>query len=213
MLKTKIKAGQITNLTDARYFAAWDVEWLGFCLTPHTENFVPFIEVAAIKEWVEGPKIVGEFSLQAPDEILTTIQNLELDAIQLDMFVGEDVLEKLDNTSIIKEIVVENQDALIDDLKFHIDKFERYTDTFLIDLDKNNIAYAELNPSNLEYLQLLCQQKKIILSIPIQASQLDDLIEKINPSGLQVKGGEEEKVGFKSFDELDDIFEALETFE
>ena len=62
MYNPQIKASQITNLTDARYFAAWGVEWLGFGLESGQDYFVTTAQMAAIKEWVEGPKMVGEFS-------------------------------------------------------------------------------------------------------------------------------------------------------
>ena len=51
--------GSITNLTDARYFSAWEVEWLGFNLSQGEENAISPLQVAAMREWVEGPKIVG----------------------------------------------------------------------------------------------------------------------------------------------------------
>jgi len=37
------------------------------------------------------------------------------------------------------------------------------------------------------------------------------MLAKLQPYGLSIKGGEEEKVGFKSFDEVDEIFEVLTT--
>ena len=213
MLKTKIKASQITNLTDARYFAAWDVRWLGFCLDANTDYFMPPPNVAAIKEWVEGPKIVGEFGLQTAEEIRALVDTLELDAIQVGMLVGEDVLEKLDGISIFKEIVLENLDAMSSDIDFHLDKFEAYVDTFILVFDKNKLPFSDWTPTNIAYLADICTKKNIILAMDVVPTELDELLEKIQPLGLQVKGGEEEKVGFKSFDELDDIFEALETFE
>ena len=39
---------------------------------------------------------------------------------------------------------------------------------------------------------------------------LEEILNIPNLHGINVKGGEEEKVGVKSFDELDEFFEALE---
>jgi len=83
MLKLSVKASQITNLTDARYFAAREVEWLGFNLDTGSENAIPPQQISAIKEWVEGPKIVVEFGLQSPDEIKQAVDYFDLDAIQV----------------------------------------------------------------------------------------------------------------------------------
>jgi len=53
MLKTKVIASHVTNLTDARYFAARGVDFLLFDLDDIT------IDAAVeIKEWVEGPEIL-----------------------------------------------------------------------------------------------------------------------------------------------------------
>ena len=49
MLKTKVKASSITNLTDARYFAAWGVNWLGFDLRQGSDTYVQPQLVHAIK--------------------------------------------------------------------------------------------------------------------------------------------------------------------
>ena len=86
MLKTRIKASQVTNLTDSRYFAAREVEWLGFNLDAGTENFIHPQNIKAIKEWLEGPKIVGEFGMQDSNEIKAAIDFLGLDVIQVGMY-------------------------------------------------------------------------------------------------------------------------------
>ncbi len=65
MLKTLVKASNITNLTDARYFSALEVEWLGYHLEKGAETYIEPQNIIAIKEWVEGPKTVGEFGLQS----------------------------------------------------------------------------------------------------------------------------------------------------
>jgi len=39
---------------------------------------------------------------------------------------------------------------------------------------------------------------------------LESLLTEVNPTGIVLRGGEEEKVGYKSYDELDVIFEWLE---
>ena len=79
MLKTKILAGSITNLTDARYFAAWEVEWMGFNLNASEETFMPPAQVMAIKEWVEGPNILGEFGLHSAEEIKHLVVTVALE--------------------------------------------------------------------------------------------------------------------------------------
>ena len=86
-------------------------------------------------------------------------------------------------------------------------------DVFQLDFDKNGISWENLEENSLiskKELHSLCQNYPIILSISVRSENLDDLLETIQPEGLSIKGGEEEKVGFKSFDEIDDLFEVLE---
>lgn len=62
MLSKKVIATQITNLTDARYFAARGVDYLLFDMS------ITSIEKALeIKEWVEGPDILLLFNVDSLD--------------------------------------------------------------------------------------------------------------------------------------------------
>lgn len=213
MLKTKIYANAVTNLTDARYFAAWEVAWLGFCLDAHTNNFIAPQAVMAMKEWLEGPRFIGEFGLQSANEINELIASLQLDGVRVGMFVGEDVLEQLNTDLIIKEIVLTDIDSIQTDIPFHVEKFEAYAQIFVINFVANNIRFEDLHQNHLYFLQDWASRYNFIINIDLQASDLDRILSKTQALGLQVQGGAEEKVGYKSFDELDDIFEALEVFE
>jgi len=207
MLKTKIKASQITNLTDARYFAARGVEWLGFNLDSGTENFIHPQNIKAIKEWLEGPMIVGEFGMQDSSEINAAFDFLDLDAVQVGMFADTSSLELKDAT-LIKEIVIENETDYYE-LRSTLESESANVDIFLLNYSKNNISWASL-ASKQNALKELCDRFKIILSIDFNLDQLTDILEAVKIHGLSLKGGEEEKVGFKSYDELDEILDALE---
>lgn len=50
MLKTKVLAMDIENLSDARYFAAWGVDFLSFNAKELTRE-----EITEMIQWVEGP--------------------------------------------------------------------------------------------------------------------------------------------------------------
>lgn len=114
MLKTKVKASAVTNLTDARYFAAWEVEWLGFNLDTGAADYIPPANMEAIREWVDGVKILGEFNLQATDEILGAVDMLKLDAVQVGMFADLQTLKALHEAEVpvIQEMVVQDLSEL-----------------------------------------------------------------------------------------------------
>ena len=60
MLSKIVKAGSITNLTDARFFAAYDVDFIGFNFDPKSPDYISPQNALAIKGWITGPKIVAE---------------------------------------------------------------------------------------------------------------------------------------------------------
>jgi len=207
MLKTRIKASQVTNLTDARYFAARGVEWLGFNLDSGTENFIHPQNIKAIKEWLEGPKIVGEFGMQDISEITAAITFLNLDVIQVGMF-ADTSSSTLRDITVIKEIVIET-DSDYYDLRSTLETASANVDIFLLNYSKNNLSWNSILPKK-NSLKDLCGRFKIILSIDFKLTELSDILESVPIYGLSLKGGEEEQVGFKSFDELDEILDALE---
>lgn len=212
MLKTKIKASAITNLTDARYFAAWDIEWMGFSLDPGSDHFVDPNTVHAIKEWVEGPQITGEFNLQSAADIQSLVENLNLDAIQVGPFTPVETLMELDTeVPVIKEIVFELA-TQASEVETILEAHAAQCAYFLFNFDSNGLGLNNL-PVAASWLQEMCAEYPILLSMADLNEQLGTILDDFQPAGLSVRGGEEEKVGYKSFDELDDLFEALETFE
>lgn len=207
MLKIRVKASQITNLTDARYFAAREVEWLGFNLDAGTENFVHPLTVKSIQEWVEGPKIVGEFGLQDTAEILQTVEFLNLDGIQTGMF--SDALPFSDKEiPVIKEIVIE-RGVDYAELTKRLESDARSVDIFLLNYSKNKIPWSMVSPES-NALKDMCGRFKILLGIDFTPPELEEILLALPIYGLNLKGDEEEKIGFKSFDELDEIFDLLE---
>lgn len=214
MLKTKVKAGSVTNLTDARYFAAWETEWLGFNLDAGSDGYIQPQIAQAIKEWVDGVKIIGEFNLQSFEEIQSATDLLELDGVQLGMLTPIDTLQSLhgNEVPILLEVVVEEAGKL-DDAAACFGELAPYVEAFILNFDKNGIGWESLRGAPMEQLQELCRHYPVILSLDFHADALAEALDILQPYGISVRGGEEEKVGFKSFDELDELFEILETFE
>lgn len=59
-LKTTVKVGNITNLSDARYCAGMGVNMLGFNVSPGTPNYMKPQLFQEIRGWITGPKVVAE---------------------------------------------------------------------------------------------------------------------------------------------------------
>lgn len=212
MLNTAVKASSIANLTDARYFAAWHVEWLGFDLSPTGLEKLSLPEVKEIKDWIEGPKIVGELGAWDLAQSQELINFLDLEYVQVNMFTPTAVLNSLRGTTILKEVVIEPT-TTAKSLETHLTEYFDYVDYFLIDFNRNGIDWQSLQQNqklNTTNLAKLCQQFDILLSLDFDSLNTKNILTDLNPKGISVKGGLEEKVGFKSFDELDAIFESIE---
>lgn len=213
MLSAKIYAGPVTNLTDARYFAAWDVAWMSFNLSPDEDSFLPINQVQAIKEWVEGPDMVGEFNLHSAEEIQKLAVDLQLDGIKVGMNTGLETLLELDTElPIFKEIIVAKE-TTCEQLETLLSDFAPKTSYFILNFAQAGWTYSDLQEAtelNWAYLHKLSQHYPIIFNLGFGAEPILDLLENSEAAGIQVTGGAEEKVGYKSFDELDEIFEALE---
>jgi phosphoribosylanthranilate isomerase len=210
MLKTKVKASSITNLTDARYFAAWEVEWLGFNLEAGSEDYIEPKNMNAIKEWVDGVKIVGEFNLPDLETVQSAIEVLEIEQAQVGPFTDYNTLKSIsDLLPVMQEIVVE-KDTSLDSLRPIFDQNADMVEVFILNFDKNGIDWAFIRQNLLKELKELIQEHPILLSLNFDEKNIDSILEELQPLGINVKGGEEEKVGYKSYDELDEIFEKIE---
>ena len=155
MLSRNVIARDITNLTDARYFAARGINYLLMDL-----DQIPLDQIIEIKEWIEGPEILLIFSE---------------DSIR---FVDESII-KLSPAGI---------SAKSSDTQASLEHLSAYTTIF---------QYA---------------QNEILLNdqlfVGVQhISDLDGLSEQ---TGVILSGGEEDVVGVKSFEDLDDLLDALE---
>ncbi|MEL7123254.1 MAG: hypothetical protein AAFO07_27650 [Bacteroidota bacterium] len=212
MLKTKVKASAVTNLTDARYFAAWEVEWLGFNLDQGTDDYIDPNAMVAIKEWVDGVQIVGEFNLPDLETVQFAIDHLGIDQVQVGQLVGNEILlalrEKLE-IPIIQEIVI-NENEVPDHTIQLLEEKKDLVDTFLLNFELNNVDLFKDNFGLQHVLKDLCKRFPILITAHFSAEEVNQLLEKTAPLGISLKGGAEEKVGYKSFDELDEIFEAIE---
>ncbi len=211
MLRNIVKAAEVSHLTDARYFAAWEVAYLGF---PIGTAGISLPEVEAIRAWIEGPQIVGEWS---PTDALPTAEDLatyRLDALQLSQIhtpMEIAAAAQIYELPIWVEMIPAPSPTLAEDIRQFLEARKQFADCFVLNFAKAGIQWAALldsTPITLQSLQTITANYPILLEIsgtsPSSALQALPAL-----AGFSVRGGEEEKVGFKDFDELADFFEDL----
>jgi phosphoribosylanthranilate isomerase len=212
MSKLIIKANEIGNLTDARYFSAREVDWLGFSLDSNNENNLPIHQIIAIREWVSGPGIVAEMGTMIEIETIgQVIAILKPDAIQVGPFCNIESLAAAGSTPVIRELIPDTFTQL-DDYLYEWRAWEKHLAFFLLNLEKNGFSWQQIknNEPALSRLKQLCSEYEVMLSLVFEQSELAEILSELKPYGLSFNGGTEEKVGMKSFELLDDIFDNLE---
>jgi phosphoribosylanthranilate isomerase len=194
MHKTKIKVNDIQNLTDARYFAAMGVDYLGFCCNPGSETFCSLAKIKEITDWVEGPQFVLQFQgFQSEQEIKSVINTGLGHALHFGVFATYDINFEL---PIFKEFIFENINK---DTNFDCD----------FPILRSDIDWEKITEKDKIKLSEILVSKHCFLDFKWQTSSLKDLIQQLPSFGLILKGGSEERIGVKTFDDLDDIFEIL----
>lgn len=205
MLSTKLLAFGITHLTDARYFAAWNADYLCFPIGgPQGLLLEHFL---AIREWVEGPVCVVEYGASAggslPPEAFTAhaITHVLLDG-------GATTKPDFpDGVEVIHRIAVAGYDGPED----IADRLPATRTPVLLDFTAGGITYADLaegSPFTIGELQYAVGDRPAYLHIDVEPEEADTAAAVFY--GLALRGSSEEKVGYKSFDDLDDLLEALE---
>lgn len=181
MLSKIVKAGSITNLTDARFFSAFEVDFIGFCFDPQSTLYISPQNALAIKGWITGPKIVAEFANQDPDNIKNIIQFFEPDIIEIDEQNLETILPLC--ISLNKKLIVRTES--VKETNEHI----------LFYLSPISLAEKIKNKSN------------YIFDLTEATTTTPDIS---NLPAIQLKGSPEQEVGIKSFDNIAHILESIE---
>jgi len=179
-LKTLVKVGSLTNLSDARYCAGMDVQMLGFQAIPELPGHITPARFQEIRGWVSGPSIVAEVhGLKSSSQLDAIIEGYKPDYLEL----GLAELPYAAHVSLPLIVRLYPGESL---------------DTVL------RAAYAliELNDNRAFPVPSIVR-----VSTPEDAQAAYDAQ---GVSGIALQGGEELSPGLKTYDSLAPILEMLE---
>ncbi|MEM8584106.1 MAG: hypothetical protein AAGF87_07555 [Bacteroidota bacterium] len=230
MLPFPIKASGITHLTDARYFAAWYVDYVGFPLDG--PNAITGPELAAMRGWIEGPKVLAELT-----ELDVALPELMDGLFQYGLIGGPDPINGLqfvltEPTSgslggnrpaeVQKQLTDQQLETWFDipiahyqtpeDVEEILKIWAPHANGVVLNLSVGGIGLEDLlnaYGTSVDQINSWGQKIDLYLDLPIKERELTRWQSEIEHAGLVLRGGEEEQVGVKSFEELDEIFEAL----
>lgn len=194
-LKTLVKVGKISNLSDARYCAGMNVDLLGFRVVAGQDHYVSPELFKEIRGWFSGPGIVAEaYGIEKNEDLPAIIQQYLPDYIEVSL---QDLLKihSPSSTFILSTTVEElaAQENVIAPYRNQISKV-------IIPASTKKELIAELTRSY-----------KVMLSADAE-TPLDALL-NIGIKGIALQGSAEEKPGLKNYDSLSTILEQLEVLD
>ncbi len=190
-LKTKVKAGNITNLSDARYCAGMGVDWLGFpadSIDPKT--------FAEITSWVTGPQFVLELSAGAIPE---SIAEYAVDIIQVN-YQQLQKREILANHQLIVALSLTDWNLAKAELKKNKDRIQHI---LMLNLTGNKTEDVNI-------LTEIAAHTDVLISLEACPYSLHEILD-FPITGINIAGNSELKPGLKDYTELADVLEQLES--
>ena len=189
-LKCIVKVGSISNLSDARYCAGMGVDLLGFQVNKEGADYVSPEKFNEIKGWISGPSLALEASPITQDIFNELLSTYEFEFLETDL---PSALEL--NTGNIQLIIKLDENSTRD-----INQLNNI----------NNIAYLIAPESLINDLRGTNTNHKILVASTGKAENDIKLSSQESTAGLALKGSLESKPGFKDYDHLADVLEALE---
>ncbi len=197
-LQTKVKISNVTNLSDARYCAGMGVDMLGFVIDDKSENYISSQKLKDIRAWVSGVKIVVE------------VETLDTGFLEIIGKYNPDVIQ-VNNIELLQKIKLANDKPLILSIEANQDadtifgiceKHSDLVDYFLLESQSETTLSGDWP----DFLALLSNQFNILLGFGVTPQNVLSL----PCAGIALRGGQEERPGYKNFDDLRDILELLE---
>lgn len=195
-LKTFVKVGKISNLSDARYCAGMSVDMLGFSVIANQENYVSPELFRELRGWFTGPAVVTEiYGIEKHEELAGIIEHYLPDFIEGTF----NDIKKL-HSAYAAYII----STTYEEIKAHEDE---------LGIHRPQIAYLIIPESTpLDQIDTLSKEYKILLRIDSTQPE-DSKLHNPHIKGIALQGGTEDKPGLKNYDALAAILEKLETEE
>jgi phosphoribosylanthranilate isomerase len=186
----------INNLSDARYCAGMGADKLTFVLDPSLPDHLDTKTVKELAGWIAGVELIGEFDGLSTHEINAIAAECSLDAVLLRSHRTAEELAEI-APPVYLELAA-----------------NAATPTLALP-DSLTGVVVELPPTvTAETLRTLAQfstQKPLWLGPGLSPERALALTQEVRPAGLSLPSGDEVKPGLRDFDQLEAVFEALET--
>lgn len=194
-LKTFVKVSGVNNLSDARYCAGMGVNQIGFNIEEIHSNYTDPQSFKELSDWISGVELVGEIeSESSKGKIGELIEAYELEAIQVS------------SAALIEEALQTGKEVI-----FYTSSAEEAMEA--ASAFGAQLSYILLENDDLHAIEDISAHCEVVVASGFNADNLDDVLNQYKPKGIALKGSDEIRPGFKDFDEMADILEALDVDE
>jgi phosphoribosylanthranilate isomerase len=188
-LKTRVKVGRVTNLSEARYCSGMGVDLLGF---PIGGDGVKPDQYKQMIEWVAGPELVLEAYHSKESDLKYITDNYPGHYIE----VGRNQLHWLEDKTLSFIVAIEATDWV-----------NVYGDL----MGKENVKFVELLDASRQHattVRAIGAHFPVLVSVK-HVDALSDILQ-FKAAGISLTGSDEEKPGIKSYGNVSEILEALD---
>ncbi|MBC7450306.1 MAG: hypothetical protein H7259_02335 [Cytophagales bacterium] len=191
----------VNNLSDARYAAGMGVDWMGFQVDEDAERYVSPDLFKAITSWIAGVETVAEVKVLNPITLAHIQQFYQPDYIQFEQIEGIEETS-LEDVACFQKIIIPNghELAFLNTVLQNRYKFIQY---ILLDFSE----WADWRSYSTEIKEV--SDSSFFWELPVEKEDISTLHD-FNIQGLAIKGGNEQRPGWKDLDQMIDILEALE---
>lgn len=195
-LKTLVKVGKISNLSDARYCAGMSVDMLGFSVISGQDNYVSPELFKEMRGWFTGPTVVAEvYGIEKHEDLPGIVQTYLPD------FLEGTLTDILKLHSAFAAYIVS---TTYEEIKAREEELGIY---------RAQIAFLIIPEStSLENIEALSREYKILLRID-SLSPEDGKLHNTHIKGIALQGSAEDKPGLKNYDALASVLEKLEALD
>ena len=158
-----------------------------------------------IVEWLHGPKYVGVFVDREVELINEMVDFVGFEMIQLH---GSESPWECSQiiVPVIKAIGVDDQ-STVEILNAEIESYLPYVEYILLDTKINGKSGGTGKTFDWSLAKDLASKYPIILSGGLNPDNIVDAIQEVNPAGIDLSSGLEERPGKKDLDKIEALFE------
>lgn len=213
MLQYKVKAGRLSNLTDARFFNAQGVDWLGFSMDVLDENSISLKDLKEIRQWLFEPKIVLECGPhQDRGEMIYLANEIHAEAVHVGL--DHPILQE-DHFIYPIMVTVGFDDLQHVRLRRALEKQENI-EALIVQQPEAGFdwkTFSDHPAGRRRAIEGWRRKYDVLIDLPFEADWLLQALELFNPTGIHLSGTREEKPGLSRVDYYAGLLELLEVDE